>query len=49
MNEVLPGTTNKERFVPQQALASIRVNSEFASNEIDESEFQYEKQCEERI
>jgi hypothetical protein len=30
-------------------LDSIRVNSEFVSNEIDESELQYEKHDEQRI
>jgi hypothetical protein len=49
MNEVLPGTTTKYRFMPAKAPASIRVNCESVSNEIDESELQYEKQYEQRI
>jgi hypothetical protein len=48
MNEVLPGTTTKDRFVFQQTLASMSVNSESVSNEIDESDWQYEKHDEER-
>jgi hypothetical protein len=33
----------------ENAFDSMRVNSEFVSNEIDESELQYEKHDEERI
>jgi hypothetical protein len=33
----------------QNAFDSIRVNSESVSNEIDESDLQYEKQFEQRI
>jgi hypothetical protein len=33
----------------ENALDSMRVNSESVSNEIDESELQYEKQTEQRI
>jgi hypothetical protein len=43
MNEILPGTTNKDSFVSQQAPVLIGVNSESVSNEIDESGLQYEK------
>jgi hypothetical protein len=49
MNAVLPGTMTKDSCVSQQAPASIRVNSDFASNEIDESDLQSEKQYEQRI
>jgi hypothetical protein len=49
MNEVLPGITTEDRPVSQQAPASIHVNSEFVSNEIDESDLQYEKHDEHRI
>jgi hypothetical protein len=49
MNDVLSGTTTKDRFVHWQALASMRVNSESVSNEIDESDLQYEKHDEQRI
>jgi hypothetical protein len=34
---------------PHNAFDSMRVNSEFVSNEIDESELQNEKQDEQRI
>jgi hypothetical protein len=49
MNQTLTGTTKKERFVFQQAPASMRFNSESVSNEIDESEKQHEKHREQRI
>jgi hypothetical protein len=49
MNEVLTGTTTKDRFVLQQAPASMRVNSESVSNEIDESDLQNKKHFEQRI
>jgi hypothetical protein len=49
MNEVLRGTTAKSRCVPAKALASMRVNSESVSNEIDESDLQDEKHDEQRI
>jgi hypothetical protein len=49
MNEVLLGTTTKDRLVSQKAPASMRVNSESVSNEIDESDVQYEKHDEQRI
>jgi hypothetical protein len=48
MNKTLTGTTAKDRRVSAKALASMRVNSEFASNEIDESEWQDEKHSEQR-
>jgi hypothetical protein len=38
MNEELPWITTNDKSVAQQALASMRVNSESISNEIDESE-----------
>jgi hypothetical protein len=49
MNETLTGTTTKDRHVTAKALASMRVNSESVSNEIDESELQGEKHPEQRI
>jgi hypothetical protein len=49
MNNVLPGTTTKVRFVPAKALASICLNSESVPNEIDENELQYEKHDEHTI
>jgi hypothetical protein len=49
MNQVFPGTTAKDRPVAAKASASMRVNLEFVSNEIDDSEWQYEKHDEQRI
>jgi hypothetical protein len=49
MNEVLSGTTTRSRGVPPKVPASMRVNSESASNEINESELQDEKHNEQRI
>jgi hypothetical protein len=49
MNEILAGRTTKERFVSQQTQASMCVNSESVSNEIDENELQYEKHSEQMI
>jgi hypothetical protein len=49
MNETPTGTTTKDRHVAAKALASIRVNSESVSNEIDESDLQGEKHDEQRI
>jgi hypothetical protein len=49
MNEVFPGTITKYRSAPAKASVSIRVNSESVSNEIDESDLQYEKHDEQRI
>jgi hypothetical protein len=49
MNNVLSGTTTKARPVALQAPASMRVNSESVSNEIDESDLQSEKHDEQRI
>jgi hypothetical protein len=46
MNEQLTGTTTQDRPVAQQALASMRANSESASNEINERDMQYEKHFE---
>jgi hypothetical protein len=43
MNEVLPGTITKDRGVCQQAKAPVCANSEPVSNDIDESDLQYEK------
>jgi hypothetical protein len=49
MNMVFPGTMTKDTCVFQHARASMRINSEFVSNEIDESNVQCEKHDEERI
>jgi hypothetical protein len=49
MDETLPGTTTKDRHVATKASASMRVNSEYVSNEIDESDLQCEKQYEQII
>jgi hypothetical protein len=49
MNDVLQGTTTKDRFVCRYAPASIRINSESLLNETDESDAQYERHDEQRI
>jgi hypothetical protein len=49
MNDTLPGTTANDIFVSEQARASMRVNLESVSNEIDESDLQNEKHSEQRI
>jgi hypothetical protein len=49
MNIVLSGTTTQAIGVASQAPASMRFNPESVSNEIDESDVQYEKHCEQRI
>jgi DNA-dependent RNA polymerase auxiliary subunit epsilon len=49
MNETPTGTTTKDRHAAAKALASMRVNSEFVSNEIDDSKLQYERHSEQRI
>jgi hypothetical protein len=46
---MFPRTATKDRFVPQQAAVSMRVNSEFVSNKIDEKALQHEKHDEQRI
>jgi hypothetical protein len=48
MNEVFR-TTTKDKHVSPKALASIRVNSESVSNEINGSDRQYEKHDEQKI
>jgi hypothetical protein len=48
MNETLTGTTTRERHVAAKAPASMRVNWESVSNEIDERKVQSEKQEEQR-
>jgi hypothetical protein len=45
MNEILTGTTTKERDVSAKATASMRVNSKLASNGMDS---QYEKHSEQK-
>jgi hypothetical protein len=49
MNETLTGRTPKDKDVAAKAQASMRVNSESVSNEIDECELQCEKHDEQRI
>jgi hypothetical protein len=49
MNQTFTGRTTNDRRVPAKAPASMRVNSESVSNEIDENELQYEKHDEEII
>jgi hypothetical protein len=49
MNEIFCGTKTKDRYVLAQALASILVNSESVSNEIDESDLQSAKHPKQRI
>jgi hypothetical protein len=49
MNKIFPGPTTNDRFVPAKARASIRINCESLSNEIDESDLQDEKHDEQRI
>jgi hypothetical protein len=49
MNETFTGATIKDRHVAAKMPASMSVNSEFVSNETDESDLQYEKHGEERI
>jgi hypothetical protein len=49
MNDALSGTTTDGKDVLLKAQASMRVNSDSVSNEIDESEMQCEKHSEERI
>jgi hypothetical protein len=49
MNEVLTGRRIKERVVSQQTGASMCVKSESVSNEIDESDVQFEEHSEQRI
>jgi hypothetical protein len=49
MNEVLPGTSAKDRSVAQKAPLSMRVSSESVLNEIDERDLQREKLSEQRI
>jgi hypothetical protein len=49
MTEVLSGTITKDRFGAQKAQASMSIKSDSVSNEIDESDLQYEKHDEQRI
>jgi hypothetical protein len=48
MNETLPGTITEDRRLPVKAPVSTRTNSEFVSNEIDESDLQFAKHDEQR-
>jgi hypothetical protein len=48
MNTTLSGRKTKSRRVPTKAVDSIR-DSEFDSNEIDESDLQFKKHDEQRI
>jgi hypothetical protein len=49
MKDAFSGATTDDKDVPQRAPASIRTNSDSASNEIDKSELQSEKHSEQRI
>jgi hypothetical protein len=49
MNETLLGTTTKNRRSFMKAPAWMRVNSESVLNEIDKSDWQFEKHDEQRI
>jgi hypothetical protein len=49
MNETFSGTTTQSRQVWVKASVSMRVNSEFVPNEIDESDLQEEKHPDQRI
>jgi hypothetical protein len=49
VNEISAGTRTKARSVAMKARASMHINSESISNEIDESDLQYEKHDEQRI
>jgi hypothetical protein len=49
MNEVLAGTTTNDKDVPPKASASMRLNSESVSDEIDESKLQCGKHDEQRV
>jgi hypothetical protein len=49
MNDPLSGTTTDNKYVILKASASMRANSDSVSNEIDESDLQYEKHDEQRI
>jgi hypothetical protein len=49
MNEVRAGTINLYRGVSAKAAVSTRINSKSISNEIDETDLQYEKHDEQRI
>jgi hypothetical protein len=49
MNEALRRTMTESRRVPAKASASIHVNSESDSNEIDESDVQFEKHIKPKI
>jgi hypothetical protein len=49
MNETLTGTRTKPRHTAVKAPSWMLVNSDFVSNEIDESELQDEKHDEQRI
>jgi hypothetical protein len=49
MNPLFSGTTTDDKDVKWKAQSSMRVNSESVSNEIDESDLQFEKHDEERI
>jgi hypothetical protein len=48
VNNALSGTTKKDRAVALQAGASMRINSDSVSNEIDKSDWQDEKHDEQR-
>jgi hypothetical protein len=49
INDAFSGTTTDDKGVRLKASTSIQVNSDPASNEIDESELQCKKHFEQRI
>jgi hypothetical protein len=49
MNDAFSGTITNDKDVQLKAEDSIRANCDSASNEIDESDLQREKHCEQRI
>jgi hypothetical protein len=49
MNNVSPGITTDNKDVKEKAPSPIRANSDFVSNEINESDLQCEKQDKQRI
>jgi hypothetical protein len=49
INRTFPGIVIDLREEEEKAFDSMRINSELVSNEIDESDLQYEKHSEQRI
>jgi hypothetical protein len=48
-NEAFCGTRTDDKDVEWKASTSIRANSDYVSNDMDESNSQYEKQYEQKI